>query len=137
MSTFTVGGIRSRAKQQPQVQTFQKTAASVLNEAVKAQTITRQYDIFLSHAFRDAELILGIKLKLEDHGYSVYVDWIDDPQINRNRTKVSRDTAKLLRQRMNCCKCLFYSTTAVEKQRSKRSSGRKGSGLTFAILYFC
>lgn len=109
MSTFTVGDIRSRAKQQPQVRTFQKTAASILNEAVKAQTITRQYDIFLSHAFKDAELILGIKLKLEDHGYSVYVDWIDDPQLDR--TKVSRVTAKLLRQRMNCCKCLFYSTT--------------------------
>ena len=111
MATFTVSGARIRAKQQPQIQKRQKTASTILNEAVTAQTTTRQYDIFLSHAFRDAELILGVKLKLEDYGYSVYVDWIEDSQLDRSQ--VTRKTVKVLRKRMRCCKCLFYSTTVA------------------------
>lgn len=66
-----------------------------------------EYDIFLSHSFLDKELILGLKKKIEEIGFSVYVDWIDDTQLDRSC--VTRDTAETLRNRMTCCKSLLYA----------------------------
>ncbi|NBC33118.1 MAG: hypothetical protein GVY13_10630 [Alphaproteobacteria bacterium] len=58
---------------------------------------------------RDADLVLGAKTILEELGHSVYVDWIDDPQLDRG--KVNRETAALLRARMTCCASLMYLHT--------------------------
>lgn len=105
MATFKTSEVRNLGR----AAHMHKTASIVLNEAVRAQTTTKMYDIFLSHAFSDAELILGVKVKLERYGHSVYVDWIDDPQLDRS--SVTSSTANWLRERMNCCQSLFYSTT--------------------------
>ncbi len=105
MATFKISEVRSLGC----ASRMQKTASMALNEAVRAQTTAKTYDIFLSHAFTDAELILGVKVKLEQYGHSVYVDWIDDPQLDRS--EVTARTASRLRERMNCCRSLFYSTT--------------------------
>ncbi|HQP88909.1 MAG TPA: toll-Interleukin receptor, partial [Thermoanaerobaculia bacterium] len=69
----------------------------------------RPYDIFLSHSIRDAELVLGAKGALEDLRFSVYVDWIDDPQLDRSQ--VTARTAEQLRQRMRASRSLFFLTT--------------------------
>jgi hypothetical protein len=106
MSTFKISDVRAVGRA---ATTMQKTASVVLKEAVRAQTTTKTYDIFLSHAFSDAELILGVKVKLEGYGYSVYVDWLEDPQLDRSA--VNPGTAETLRKRMACCRSLFYSTT--------------------------
>lgn len=42
--------------------------------------ITTTFQVFLSHAYEDAEVIAGIKVLIEQEGLSVYVDWIEDPQ---------------------------------------------------------
>jgi len=67
------------------------------------------FDVFLSHSFRDAVLILGLKRVLEAAGLSVYVDWIQDPQLDR--TKVNATTADHLRERMKRCRSLVYATS--------------------------
>lgn len=68
------------------------------------------YDIFLSHRKLDEELILGIKLKLEkEHGYKVYVDWVDDAQMSRQ--SIGKETAQTLRKRMRQSKSLMYAYT--------------------------
>lgn len=67
------------------------------------------YDIFLSHSSRDADIILGVLDSLNDLGYSVYIDWIDDPQLNRSN--ITKGTANTLRVRMNQSKSLLYATT--------------------------
>ncbi|PKN76057.1 MAG: toll-Interleukin receptor [Candidatus Cloacimonetes bacterium HGW-Cloacimonetes-2] len=67
------------------------------------------YDIFLSHSYRDAKMILKIKRIIEDMGFSIYVDWIDDPQLDR--TNVKPDTADLIRNRIDSSRCLIYVTT--------------------------
>ena len=54
-------------------------------------------------------LILGVKLTLEDYGFSVYVDWITDPKLNR--ASVTPETAQALRDRMGQCKNLVYVST--------------------------
>lgn len=85
------------------------SAASLLSEQMKKQASVAQHDIFLSHAFDDKELILGVALTLEDLGYTVYLDWRDDPSLDRKN--VTAATAEKLRTRMKSSKCLFYATT--------------------------
>jgi len=71
--------------------------------------IATTFQVFLSHAYEDAEVIAGIKVLIEQEGLSVYVDWIEDPQADRSR--VTSRTADLLRQRMNHCQFLLFATS--------------------------
>lgn len=75
----------------------------------KSTGVLGPFDIFLSHSFHDAELILGVRTILQRAGKRVYVDWIDDPELDR--TKVSKLTASRLRERMNQCSSLIYAAT--------------------------
>jgi hypothetical protein len=105
LSTFTEAQIRARARQR----TTYATASVVLNEAVKSASTTQTFDIFLSHSVRDAEIVLGVKLLLEDLGKTVYVDWLDDPQLDRSR--VTPGTAEKIRARMRQSRSLVYIHT--------------------------
>ncbi|WP_439148348.1 TIR domain-containing protein [Vibrio sp.] len=110
MALFTENDLRARAQREMQRSTnIYKSKSQVLNESVTAFNKYRTYDIFLSHSSKDSELILGVKSTLEDLGYSVYVDWVDDAQLDRSQ--VNEATAALLRERMNASKSLFYVTT--------------------------
>lgn len=71
---------------------------------------TGPFDIFLSHAKLDEVMIVGVKETLERlTGLTVYVDWIDDPQLNRAR--VTSATADTIRTRMLQCRALVYATS--------------------------
>lgn len=109
MALFTESAIRQRARAEVQKTPYKLSAESIILESVKTFSTAKKYDIFLSHSIRDAELILGMKATLEDMGYSVYVDWIEDPQLDRSR--VTPTTADKLRTRMNSSNSLFYVTT--------------------------
>jgi hypothetical protein len=89
--------------------TFPKTKAQVfINESKETQkALGQRYDIFLSHSSKDEVEVAGLTLILQDLGYTVYVDWIEDPELNRNR--VTKQNAKLLRARMNQCDSLLYA----------------------------
>jgi hypothetical protein len=65
--------------------------------------------MFLSHNFRDAEIVLGMKELFTEMGYKVYVDWIEDPQLNRRN--VNKTTATKLKERMQKSESLFFITT--------------------------
>lgn len=110
MALFSEREVRERAAKEMQrsANTY-KTKSQVLNESALSFSNSKKYDIFLSHSSKDAEIILGIKGILEDLGYSVYVDWVDDPQLDRGN--VSKSTASKLRERMRASKSLFYVTT--------------------------
>lgn len=90
---------------------FESKAKTILNESLNQQrtfsATTKTYDIFLSHSSSDAGLVTGLKLELEDLGYSVYVDWIEDPKLSR--ANVTKDTALVLQARMKQCKTLLYA----------------------------
>lgn len=68
-----------------------------------------EFDIFLSHSFSDKAVVLQLISELEAYGYTVYVDWIVDPDLDRSY--VNESTANKLRQRMKQCKSLLYATT--------------------------
>ncbi|MFL0270086.1 TIR domain-containing protein [Candidatus Clostridium radicumherbarum] len=75
----------------------------------KSINSTQSFDIFLSHSYLDAKYIEIIMEDLMDLGYSVYVDWVVDKQLNRK--EVTKETAETLRQRMKQCRSLFYAIT--------------------------
>lgn len=78
-----------------------------LNESAKNFSYFTQYDIFLSHSYLDAEDIDVLRQDLQDAGYTVYVDWIDDNHLAREN--VSSYTATVIRNRMRQCKTLIYA----------------------------
>ena len=108
MALFVESNVRARAQQEVE-KSILKTAGQIIVESASSFNRFKTYDVFLSHSVKDAELILGMKGLIEDLGYSVYVDWIDDPELDRN--KVSKETAKKLKGRMNSSKSLFFVTT--------------------------
>lgn len=84
----------------------------VLNENV--QTFRKDskdtYDIFLSHSYLDKTLVYTVVDLFNQAGYSVYVDWIEDQQLDRS--KVNAATANTLRERMELSKSLAYVATS-------------------------
>lgn len=106
MSTFTESRIRQRAQQKTG---SLRTAKTVLKEEVATAKAKTSFDIFLSHSTSDAEIILGVKGVLEDHGKTVYVDWLEDPQLDR--TNVTAANAEVIRMRMRQSKSLVYVHT--------------------------
>lgn len=79
---------------------------NIFNESLQKQKNNNSFDIFLSHSSKDKQLILGVKQLIEDSGYSVYIDWVDDPQLDRANVNVQ--TADVLRTRMKQSKFLVY-----------------------------
>ena len=106
MALLTESAVRARARAET---TLQKSVSTILREHVVDQASIGRHDIFMSHAYADREIVLGIALMIEDYGYSVYVDWRDDPSLDRST--VSPNTAGKLRARIKASRCLFYATT--------------------------
>ena len=70
----------------------------------------KKYDIFLSHSYKDRIAVAGlVKYLKKQYGYEIYVDWIEDQ--NLNRSHVTKETAKTIKSRMRNCKCLLYVTS--------------------------
>jgi hypothetical protein len=69
--------------------------------------ITTKFDIFLSHSFLDKAEVQGLYQELTDFGYSVYVDWIVDPHLDR--ANVTKKSATLVRERMKNSKTLLLA----------------------------
>lgn len=76
---------------------------------VLASVSEDEFDIFLSHSYTDRKIILGLRKELEDMGYSAYVDWLNDKDLNRAET--TKKTADRLRERMKKCKSLLFATS--------------------------
>ncbi len=119
MAYFTLREARNAAQETAKMK--RRTAslesyAGLLNENVTIQESKTEFDIFLSHSMQDAEVILGIYRILEKKGYSVYVDWLIDKQLDRE--KVTASTAQTLKNRMNQSNALVYIATS-NSSRSK------------------
>ena len=86
-----------------------RVASQLLAEAARSSSRFTRYDVFLSHAYQDAEVILGVKIIIEGMGLSVYVDWLDDGSLDRSQVTVK--TAEVLRERMRQSASLIYVHT--------------------------
>lgn len=83
--------------------------SSKLESIVESQNYRQQFDVFLSHSIRDAELVLGVANILEKMGQKVYIDWVVDKQLSRD--SVTKETAETLRNRMKQSFKLLYLAT--------------------------
>lgn len=79
------------------------------SSAVNENKRRNQFDIFLSHSFKDKKYIQGLYMELTSIGYSVYVDWIIDDDLQR--TNVSKATVNKIRLRMKQSTSLIYATS--------------------------
>jgi hypothetical protein len=111
MAFLTVGEARAVSRS---AWSSRSAAETALENLTKSAAITAYFDIFLSHAYEDADLIGGVKILLERDGHSIYVDWIEDAQTDRSR--VTPETADLLRERMKHCKFLLFVTSKASPQ---------------------
>jgi hypothetical protein len=106
MSLYTEDDFRSMAGS-----VTASAAADALRTASKS--VAGEFDIFLSHSVRDARVILGVRDWLTSQNLRVYVDWIEDPEMDRS--SVSRATAARLRERMLHSRSLLYATSRAAK----------------------
>ncbi|MBN9616035.1 MAG: hypothetical protein BGO25_10280 [Acidobacteriales bacterium 59-55] len=97
----------ARAAAQPTLARLQKSASGILKQESRSLDAAKTFDVFLSHSYQDAEVILGVKAIMESLNLTVYVDWIDDSGLDR--TKVTHKTAEILRRRMRAAGCLVYA----------------------------
>jgi hypothetical protein len=109
MALFTIPELQQRADKARQKFNFTKTASSILLESASSLGPDKAYDIFLSHNILDAKSVLGLKEILVDFNYKVYVDWIEDPHLDRNN--VTSEIASHLRKRLTSSKSLFFVTS--------------------------
>lgn len=86
--------------------------------ACKREAGAEAFDVFLSHAARDALAALGVweLLRRHDSPFIAYLDWIYDPGLDR--TQVTAATADTLRRRMRQSRCLVFvaSRTAARSK---------------------
>ena len=76
---------------------------------IKTASSSATFDIFLSHSYKNKDLALEIKEKFRTYDFSVYIDWIEDPELDRKN--VNKNTANRLRHRIQQCKSLAFLDT--------------------------
>lgn len=106
MAYFTKSEARAAASKTRGQRNFAMESAEILLDSVRNAKENDQFDVFLSHSIADAEIVLGIKHLLEESGLKVYVDWVEDTQLDRKA--VTKETAEALRRRMRQSKSLIY-----------------------------
>lgn len=106
MAYFTKQEARNYAKS---VTASFESYSSKLESIVESQNYQQQFDVFLSHSIRDAELVLGVANILKKMGQRVYIDWVIDKQLSRD--SVTKETAETLRDRMKQSSKLLYLAT--------------------------
>lgn len=115
MAYLTEARVRKAARDDIRVIQKSMDSSAALRESVLASSMSEEFDVFLCHSIRDAELVQGAKKILEEQNLSVYVDWIVDPKMDRS--EVSAKTAETLRSRMKKSSSLLY----LFSNNSKRS----------------
>jgi hypothetical protein len=86
------------------------TERVTLNESERMFSASKSrstFDIFLSQSFLDKKEEQGLYIELTRMGFSVYVDWIVDPHLDRNN--VTKQTATIVRNRLHSSRSLLLA----------------------------
>ncbi len=110
MAFFQEAEVRARARRRASAEGV--SVAEALSRAA-ARRLAR-YDIFLSQTIRDAEIVLGVYDLLISAGYTVFCDWIEAPEADRDQ--VTPANAAFIRATMNVSDTLlFLDTTGADQ----------------------
>lgn len=107
MALFTESQLRSIGRSRSSRAGYIRADSVIVNENSVLAKRRASFDVFLSHSIADSEIILGVKTILESKGLSVYVDWIEDPDLHRS--DVTAKTASRLRERMRQSSSMVYA----------------------------
>ena len=108
MPFFTLAGLIRRAGDR--ISRYSKAKAQFhLDRDVSQYSDEDHFDIFFSHRSIDYSALLVLKDAIEDYGFTIYVDDVQDPFLKRE--DVNKNTAKLLRKRIDQSDCLLFATT--------------------------
>lgn len=86
-----------------------KTLLENLNEFHAQTQPKNSFDIFLSHSYLDKVAVTGLYTELTRYGFNVYVDWIIDPDLDREH--VTKESAKIIRNRLLASKSLLLAVS--------------------------
>ena len=100
---LTTGELKVAAENAKRTMKYETYASKRFNSYIT-------YDLFISHSFKDKDLIIGLYHLFDRAGYNVYIDWIDDSLLSRDN--VTDKTAAIIRQRIRQSKGLSYIATA-------------------------
>lgn len=107
----------SRESERRAISEYGYSKARIINENARQAiqfdsvgTKVKVYDVFLSHSSLDKKLVLTLIELFNEAGYAVYVDWIEDQELDRNNA--TSNTADILRSRMNNSRGLSYVATS-------------------------
>lgn len=81
----------------------------LLEQSCETFSMQNVFDLFISHSFLDKNLIATLVSLFNELNYSVYVDWLNDLSLDRN--KVSSKTASIIKTRIENCRGLAYVAT--------------------------
>ncbi|ELM3617453.1 toll/interleukin-1 receptor domain-containing protein [Aeromonas sobria] len=89
-----------------------RTPEDIMKEFYSDEYIehSKDFDVFISHAISNADLVEDLVYQLNASGLVAFVDWKNDRQ-DLNRAKSSFYTAKVLELRMKQSKCLILIRT--------------------------
>jgi hypothetical protein len=107
---------------------------TLLKEAL-ATPLDTTFDVFLSHSTKHAAEVISIKRKFERIGISVYVDWVEDQELNRS--DVTPASADRLRRRISASRSLLVHASegaAVSRWVPWELGFADGVGLPVGIL---
>ena len=76
---------------------------------IRHSSTGKKFDLFISHSSLDKQLVLTLVDLFNDAGYSVYVDWLYDKQLDRSL--VTQETAQTIRCRVIQSSGLSYIST--------------------------
>ncbi len=77
----------------------------------------KEYDLFLSHSYKDKDKLIELKDTLNRLGLNVYMDWVNDRD-ELPRTLTSADTAAVITERIKSSKAILYvhTTTSLDSK---------------------
>ena len=90
------------------ISSYSKSRIAEANSTVFSST--KEYDLFISHSYLDKQLVLTLVELFNQANYSVYVDWIEDGDLDRSA--VTARTAEVIRNRLKQCRGLSYIATS-------------------------
>lgn len=83
---------------------------SLFSKRMLAYDSAIHYDLFISHSFKDKELVIGLYRLFSNANYNVYIDWIEDSTLDR--TNVTPSTASIIKNRiMNSTGTSYIATS--------------------------
>lgn len=87
-----------------------KTKGIFFSESTKRFDSEQRYDLFISHSFDDSEIVFGLYQLFQKAGYSVYIDWVVDS--NLDRQNVNSETASIIKERIQASKGTAYISSS-------------------------